>query len=105
MQVLGGIWDGGNAEEGGMMKAKINDIVLVEWIDSTEVIGWRSRCELPANEPYKAVTVGHLIRQNKKSIMVSATKGVDSKSVCGTMTIPQASITGIKILKTKGGRK
>jgi hypothetical protein len=72
-------------------------LVLIEWVDSQQSVGW-TRDE-PAPKPMKCRSVGWLVYDGKEMKTVAATMSEEeSPQRTLEMTIPTCSITKIKPL-------
>ena len=67
--------------------------VLVEWVDSVEVTGWRLLDDIPPCTTFPVRTMGWLIEESDEAITVAGSLGVDQ--ACGMMRIPVVAIKRI----------
>lgn len=71
--------------------------VYVEWVDSSSIYGWRppETCSAPAT----IKSVGYLLRQDHKGIVL--TNGISelSGNVSDQMSIPKGAVLKLKFLK------
>jgi len=70
--------------------------VLVEWVDSSLIEGWTFTEEISHRKPLFIETIGWLIHQSKKQLIVSSSLGKNPDQACGTINIPIVSINQIK---------
>lgn len=70
--------------------------VLVDWIDSQSIDGWRFQSELPALGGKEIRTLGWMVEDGKEAIVVSASFANDPAQVNGTILIPRCCIQNIK---------
>lgn len=67
--------------------------VCVRWVDSANFMGWvdihdkRKLCEI--------VTVGFLVRETKKRIVIASCIDEENDMMAGATTIPRCSITSL----------
>ena len=80
-------------------------LVAVEWVDASRLaVGWADFPEeVPEPKPTLCVSVGFLVRSNKKGITlipnIADIKNVDNHHVYGGMMIPKSAIKKIRTLK------
>ena len=80
-------------------------IVAVVWHDASRLaVGWADfPDEVSEPDPTLCVTVGFLVRENKKGITlvpnVADIKHVDNQHVYGGMMIPRSAIHSMKVLR------
>jgi hypothetical protein len=80
-----------------------NDLVLVEWADSTQpTSSWSYLASPPDLEVILCVSVGWKIGENERVLMIASNIGDyesgDGAQGCGFIRIPKASITRIATL-------
>lgn len=78
-------------------KFPLNKIVLISWRDASSRSMWGSREEYLEHEPMEILTVGFLLKQDKKSITVVASQAEDS-DLHQAIAIPRDWVTKIKVL-------
>lgn len=76
----------------------MNDLVLVEWLDSTQpTSNWCFLSDAPELETIECVSVGWIIQENEKVLMLASNIGDyesgDGAQCCGCIRIPKVSIT------------
>ena len=79
-------------------------LVLIEWIDASRVSdGWVDIAEVTEPDPHKCVSVGFLVRENKRGKMIVPTvadvEHPDNRHVYGTMMIPSSAILSVRQLR------
>lgn len=80
----------------------MDDLVLVEWVDSRGSSGgWEHVTEVMREGICLMLSVGWIIRQNDDGICIAphCSTGDELMQVCGVMNIPKKCITAIKPLK------
>lgn len=86
------------------MSSNIGKICLIEWVDSTSWDGWR-HLPLPDMRLSHIKTVGFVIKETKKKILISHSFSADTGNVCGTLGIPKAAITNIEVIAGEKDKK
>jgi len=82
-------------------------LLLVEWVDSHSTSKWRGLDDLEEiSSPYPAKTVGWLVKETNKVVMLASTLGAyDQKDyrtdAADIMTIPKVSIIKRRTIKEK----
>ena len=74
--------------------------VIVEWMDSCEKHGWTNVKD--AASKTRIVSVGLLVKKNKKEITISTSYCRAFGTVCSPLTIPRTAITKMKKLLRRG---
>ena len=88
------------------MKRKDSQLVMIEWIDSRSPAGqWQKLVELGENDYCKCVSVGFLLKDNKK-VKVLAPNMADlddpnNLQASGIIVIPSRCVTRIKSLEER----
>lgn len=76
--------------------------VVVDWVDIVAINGWRNRLDIAELEPDLCRSVGAVLRNDDKEIVLAATVGIDSPddSTClHVISIPQGCVRKIRRLK------
>ena len=75
-------------------------IIYVKWLDSSTQTGWLRKDEIMKN-PLKCETVGFLVKENKKSLLLSLNRTQDEnyKPFGDVICLPKKSIVVRKTLK------
>lgn len=82
-----------------MKECNVNDVVMIEWVDSTFIGGggWIRPEEEDFELPH-IFTVGHVIYINEEAIGLAASvSDKENSDVCGVMAIPKSAILSIKV--------
>ena len=74
-------------------------IVSVRWTDAHTTDAWRSIEEALEDEPAFVTTVGFLLEDSKKRVLVASTLSAD-ELISSTMEIPKGMV--VKITKLRG---
>ena len=80
-------------------KFSLTKIVLVSWRDATSQSKWNSKENYLAAEPSEILTVGFLLKQDKKTITVIMSQAEDDE-MCASLSIPKDWCSKIKVLAT-----
>ncbi len=67
---------------------------IVTWVDACSSQEWKA-IEGSDDKPSPCVTVGFIVKETKKYIVVAGTLDVDNDNYCLAMTIPKKNITQI----------
>jgi hypothetical protein len=71
-------------------------LVQVEWVDSSQRVGWQELDQVYHTDP--CVSVGWLYRVTRDLIVLVPHKVIDEKSGVGILTIPRVAVTAVKSL-------
>ena len=74
------------------------DLMIIEWVDSSELCGWTFVEDVPKCAPKKIRTAGFIVERSSAGIVIAASVDKAEEQVCGTMTIPQSAIISMKPL-------
>lgn len=74
-------------------------LVQVTWIDITSVTRWESLQHHQQQEPLDCVSVGYVIRSDKKQMTIAQTLCLSNGDVTESLVIPRSVIRNIKVLK------
>ena len=77
----------------------LNKIVLISWRDATSQNKWNSKENYLAAKPSEILTVGFLLKQDKKTITVIMSQAEDEE-MCASLSIPKDWCNKIKVLAT-----
>lgn len=83
-----------------MKKAKIGDVVLVEWVDSSRTTDWTFQAPNLARLPHESV--GFLSHQDAQAINVRPHRAIDAdgdEQHVGDMVIPLRAVLSIRVLR------
>ena len=72
------------------------DAVIVEWLDIIGNDTWKTKSEAAQTEPQRFVTVGYLLRDDEKAVVVCSTYSFDDDTVGGITSIPKGAVTAVK---------
>lgn len=79
------------------MSNNIGKICLIEWIDSTEWTGWK-KLPLTESDPLFIKTVGFVLKQTKKKIVIAHSVCFDAQNVLGALVIPKGAVKKITVI-------
>lgn len=66
--------------------------VYVEWVDSARSYDWERLDEFEG-EPVECESIGWLIKETDKYVIIAQNLGYEPVQVCNTMTIPKCAVT------------
>jgi len=70
--------------------------VIVEWLDIIGDDEWRTLKEASSIEPQRFTTLGYLIRNDDKAIVVCSSFSPDDDTVGSVTSIPLGAVTSLK---------
>ncbi len=79
-------------------------LILVEWIDASRISdGWADMKDLPNPEPHICVSVGFLVKEDKRGKILIPTiadiKNRENQHAYGGMLIPISAIVSVRRLR------
>ena len=86
-------------KKGNKSKILADDIVEVEWVDSTSNDAWMSLGRHSKDTMIKCRSIGYLNRKDKKSVQILQSKGEGNNSAMGSLMIPKGCVIRIRKLK------
>ena len=73
-------------------------LVTVFWRDATQFLGWFSPEEAKEQEVEPIASVGYLVHQDDKVVILAQTDSDDGTQLCGIFHIPAECVTQIEDL-------
>lgn len=82
------------------MKKKLNDVLIVRWLDAKLDAEWLSPEEIAKRpEDVDCISVGFFIREDEEFVYISPSIGTTKKSTRDRYSIPKGVIKSIQKLK------
>lgn len=70
--------------------------VIVEWLDIIGDDEWRPQAEAELIEPQRFVTLGYMLRNDDKAVVVCSTYSHDDDTVGSVTSIPKGAVTRVR---------
>jgi len=70
--------------------------VIVEWLDIIGDDEWRTQEEAQLIEPQRFVTMGYVLRNDDKAVVICSTYSHDDDTVGSVTSIPKGAVTGVR---------
>ena len=80
-------------------------LVIVEWVDSHSIDGWRTIEDMKPDGICRCQTVGWLMRKDKELVSVVQSLAFDGRDSNATTNIPTGSVKRIRELIPSGRRQ
>ena len=70
--------------------------VMVEWLDIIGDDEWRTQEEAQLIEPQRFVTLGYVLRNDDKAVVICSTYSYDDDTVGSVSSIPKGAVTRVR---------
>lgn len=74
-------------------------LVVVHWVDIVGDDNWQTRKEAAEVKPHAFISVGWLLKKNKKAIVIIACYSPDDDTVGSITSIPMGAVLEVKTIK------
>lgn len=81
------------------LKWPLTRVVEISWFDANARSSWGSREDYMQHDIAPVLTVGYLLKQDKRQVTVVASQGVDFDDCNGAISIPLSWIVKMKVLR------
>jgi len=75
-------------------------LVLIRWKDIVGDDNWQTRKDAKELQPHEFVSVGWLLRKDKKSIVITSCYSPDDDTVGSVTSIPMGTVLEVKQLRS-----